>query len=113
MWPESVNDISFCMCRIMSKVRVPSLWSLADFVTRDGCRALNLQMKLNIRAKGLSSTDVVRFCALRVIGSSLVSDGKLISLARASIQARRWSDEIRDVDRLPDLLFRCWIVYLT
>jgi len=59
MRPESVDDISFCMCRIMPKVRIPSLWAFADFVARYRRRTFNLEVKLNIRTEGGSSTDVI------------------------------------------------------
>jgi hypothetical protein len=41
-----------------------------------------------------------------------VSDDELIGLARTIIEAGRRGDKIRGVNRLPDLPFRFWIVYL-
>jgi len=113
MRPESVDDISFCLCRIMSKVRIPPLRPFTDLVAWDECRTFDFEVKLKICSECVSSTDIVRFRAFRVIRSSLVGDRELISFARTSVEARRWSDEIGDVNRLPDFLLCCWIVDLT
>jgi hypothetical protein len=107
--PKAMNDISFCLLRVLSKIRITSLWTFAYFIPRDGSRSLDLQRHLQIDAE--IGADDVRFGKVSA-STGLVGYRKLVGLAGSFIEPRRRGSEVVDIDRLPCLLSCLRVCYL-
>ena len=73
-----MDDISFCLFRLWTKIRITSLRPFAYFVPGDGSRPLDLQRHLQIVAE--TGLDSVRFREVSA-RPGVVVYGKLVGLA--------------------------------